>query len=953
MGSGCGREGLQNGIFRETPVQRNCKIPYSERQSVKRVIIKRSGRYVSQVRHTQSTLQPPGGLLFENFSGTEEKREVASRHKFKAAESVSKKAAFQDVYPGGGDPGGRGRRLVGLDRLKGCLFPCTDSPVSLEIPEILCGGGGVRVQSIAIRDNDRSSSIYQDAGSSRRVCQEGDRFIHLSIPRRLLGEGQGKVVLGLQIQGNGSVYAGRGSQNQLGEVGTSSVPGHSPHRPKTYDGFRNSVGAGRSGGGDYTVGQVSPEGDEGVSTAVSQAPGMPEQCHISSGMGQVVFATNPALSPGVLEAQFGNVGRFHSGVEPPKGTPELVEKPKESGEGVAVRAASAESRASDGCQYGRMGSVSSTRGRDERCVVSTGEEETHQLSGDVGSFSGPGLLSRDVDRRRYDTGQKRQHDSGNLYQQAGGDEVLNAVSSDLGTSQLVQGPTSEVVGRLCSRREERVGGPLFKEGASPRVVSVSHSGGEFVSVMGPASDRPLCKPLQCEAAPILLSGGRSERGSQRCSDDELGRSGGVCVSASTSHSKSVAESEKIKNQNDSNSAELGKKTMDVHATGTSHRHSSHSSSKREASKNAQAVGVSSGSTTVKFSCLEDRRKRLREKGFREGTAKLATGDIRGSTESCYDARVRVFISWCHKNGVKNPIGSSLASVCNFLHEIFQEGKAAKTVGGYIAALSKWHHRIHGKKLCDIEEVANIRKATVIARPPRKIDFQSWSLPLVLDSLYQEPYEPMIGAQLKYLTYKTVFLVAVSTARRSSELGALSIDESRFLVRPHGIEVGYVPGFVPKNARMNYAGRTIVIPKFEDAASCEEERLLCPVRAVKCYKKRMDLLRKEGEKRLFVTYGSGEKQGSGASKKTIARWITDTIKFAYANASEDTLRLTCIKAHSVRAASTTYALLKGVEVKHILEAADWATPTTFIDYYFRPGSGPGQAFAASVLKAAGK
>ena len=212
---------------------------------------------------------------------------------------------------------------------------------------------------------------------------------------------------------------------------------------------------------------------------------------------------------------------------------------------------------------------------------------------------------------------------------------------------------------------------------------------------------------------------------------------------------------------------------------------------------------------------------------------------------------------------------------------------------------------------------------------------------------------MIGAQLKYLTYKTVFLVAVSTARRSSELGALSIDESRFLVRPHGIEVGYVPGFVPKNARMNYAGRTIVIPKFEDAASCEEERLLCPVRAVKCYKKRMDLLRKEGEKRLFVTYGSGEKQASGASKKTIARWITDTIKFAYANASEDTLRLMCIKAHSVRAASTTYALLKGVEVKHILEAADWATPTTFIDYYFRPGSGPGQAFAASVLKAAGK
>ena len=172
-----------------------------------------------------------------------------------------------------------------------------------------------------------------------------------------------------------------------------------------------------------------------------------------------------------------------------------------------------------------------------------------------------------------------------------------------------------------------------------------------------------------------------------------------------------------------------------------------------------------------------------------------------------------------------------------------------------------------------------------------------------------------------------------------------------MIRPRGIEVGYVPGFVPKNARINYAGKTIVIPKFEDMASCEEEVMMCPVRAVKCYRRRMDLLRKEGEKRLFVTYGSGDKQGAGASKKTLARWITETIKFAYSNASEETRRLMNIKAHSVRAAATTYAILKGVEVRHILEAADWATPTTFIDYYFRPGSGPGQEFASSVLKAA--
>ena len=34
-----------------------------------------------------------------------------------------------------------------------------------------------------------------------------------------------------------------------------------------------------------------------------------------------------------------------------------------------------------------------------------------------------------------------------------------------------------------------------------------------------------------------------------------------------------------------------------------------------------------------------------------------------------------------------------------------------------------------------------------------------------------------------------------------------------------------------------------------------------------YRKRSELYRKTGEKRLFVTYGAGESQGKGASKKT--------------------------------------------------------------------------------------
>ena len=70
---------------------------------------------------------------------------------------------------------------------------------------------------------------------------------------------------------------------------------------------------------------------------------MPKQCHISSGVGQVVFATNPALSLGILETHLGYVGELHPSVEPP----ELVQKQMESGERTAIVATGTKSRTSD------------------------------------------------------------------------------------------------------------------------------------------------------------------------------------------------------------------------------------------------------------------------------------------------------------------------------------------------------------------------------------------------------------------------------------------------------------------------------------------------------------------------------------------------------------------------------------------------------------------------------
>jgi hypothetical protein len=63
---------------------------------------------------------------------------------------------------------------------------------------------------------------------------------------------------------------------------------------------------------------------------------------------------------------------------------------------------------------------------------------------------------------------------------------------------------------------------------------------------------------------------------------------------------------------------------------------------------------------------------------------------------------------------------------------------------------------------------------------------------------EEPFEPMDRASLKKITLKTVFLVALATAPRRSELHALSYEKISYNKERGEIQLTSVPGFLAKN-----------------------------------------------------------------------------------------------------------------------------------------------------------
>ncbi|CAC5394889.1 unnamed protein product [Mytilus coruscus] len=166
-------------------------------------------------------------------------------------------------------------------------------------------------------------------------------------------------------------------------------------------------------------------------------------------------------------------------------------------------------------------------------------------------------------------------------------------------------------------------------------------------------------------------------------------------------------------------------------------------------------------------------------------------------------------------------------------------------------------------------IIRLLKGVFNSRPPKVKLVPEWDLHKILDMLQKSPFEPLREAEIKFVTYKVIFLTAITTFRRCSDLQALRIGE----------------GIVNVQSRDN--------------------KKLDPKRAIAIYLKRTEKVRKD-EGKLFLSL---VKPFKPVSSQTIARWIVNTIKMAY---GEDDFK---VNAHSTRAIGPSWALFNGASMKN--------------------------------------
>ncbi|XP_069613359.1 uncharacterized protein [Ranitomeya imitator] len=350
----------------------------------------------------------------------------------------------------------------------------------------------------------------------------------------------------------------------------------------------------------------------------------------------------------------------------------------------------------------------------------------------------------------------------------------------------------------------------------------------------------------------------------------------------------------------------------------------------------------SSSSQLTPSGMELERSLLRGKGFSQNLVNTLLKSRKPSTTGIY---VRVWRKFLSFSGTQIDQEPCINQVLEFLQKGLEMGLATSTLRVQVSALGA----LYNLNLASNHWIARFFKAVTRSRPIIKQRLVPWDLNLVLSALTQAPFEPIDTIPVKILSIKTALLVALTSARRVSDLQALSRHPPYMQVREDRVILKPDPLYLPKVASKFHRVQEVVLPSFCSNPTNDKERKFHCLDVRRCllrYITVSDSWKKDNS--LFVAY-QGVRKGLRVSKNTLARWIREAISLAYTAGGNEVPD--GIKAHSTRAMASSWAERSEVSIEDICKAATWSSPSTFLRHYrLDLGSSSDLTFGRRVLEA---
>ena len=571
-------------------------------------------------------------------------------------------------------------------------------------------------------------------------------------------------------------------------------------------------------------------------------------------------------------------------------------------------------------------------------LVPSREQASHKPLRAKSSFSSSKRVSNPM-LQQDSTDSYRQHNSGCLYQQrGGGDEVGITVCPTVANPVLVYQTADNPQGTSYPRPAEHDSRQAIQTWPdhSNRVVTSSRSVPSCMLKVAPATSGPVCHQVQQQTATVCGTSARPPGLGSGCTQPLLGGPGPICLSTSGQLGQSGGEATGLPlQQNNSDCPRVAQHALVLGSRGNVQSNPTVPAQHTKPGISAIQPGSSQEPVKSELTCLAPRASAIKEQGFSEAVAARIEAPQRGSTRSVYEAKWTIFTKWCLSNQVDFR-APPLKAIIDFLLHLFQDKKLQPgTIDGYRSAIADklGHSTINVSK---DENLTRLLDSFHRDRPKGRRGIPSWNLSLVLHQLTKAPFEPLKEASLKHLTFKTVFLLALGSGKRRSEIHAWLHKNIRHQSDWSKVSLYPSPSFLSKNQLAKEGPDSVapvVIPALAPSLdrSLKGDRSLCPVRALRYYLDRTADLRQNKEL-VFVSFKKGFDKD--ISPATISSWIKQTVILCYELSDQEALTLHQVKAHDVRAFAASKAFQSGISLNQILSACHWKSHNTFTQFYLK-------------------
>ena len=451
-----------------------------------------------------------------------------------------------------------------------------------------------------------------------------------------------------------------------------------------------------------------------------------------------------------------------------------------------------------------------------------------------------------------------------------------------------------------------------QSGDSNRVVAGSTGVQSVVLQVGPSSGRLVCHQFQSQTPQVCFTGSGSKGLGSGCSKSIMGEPGCVCLSAGiSSQPGGLQDGGSRFSQNDSSGSGMAEHAL-VLGPSTAFSSGALSAPTSEGLGDSTVQrGSSPEPQQSEPTCLAPRACSIKQQGFTEEVATRIEAPQRLSTRAVYKSKWAIFVKWCdsHEVDFRSP---SISQIAEFLLYLFKERNLQpSTIEGYRTAIADMvgNDRLAISK---DENLSRLLDSFHRDKPKGRRGILSWNLSLVLHQLTKAPFEPLRKASLKHLTFKTVFLLALGSGKRRSEIHAWLFKNIRHQENWTQVSFYPSPSFISKNQLAKEGSASVapvVIPALAPSLdrSLREDKSLCPVRALRYYLDRTKDIR-VGKELVFVSFRLGFQKDIVPA--TISSWIKQTVLLCYQLSDEEAQNLHQVRAHDVRAFAASKAFQGG-------------------------------------------